>query len=113
MYDGTPLDGPSDYEYAIAARVGMGYPPVGPLTQAQDAEQTAYDAWCAEMESMCGVGISTGGHDPYGTSCDLPRGHDGPHEGPDFFGVGRLKWTGGGSCAGDPLPVHIIEHEEA
>jgi hypothetical protein len=62
------------------------------------------------LDSRCGVSITTGGFDPCGTSCDLDQGHEGPHEGPDFFGEGRLRWGGGGSCAGDPLPVRNLEH---
>lgn len=63
-----------------------------------------------ERANECGNSISTGGHDPYGTTCDLPHGHDGPHAGPDYFGEGRMTWEGGGSCAGDPLPVRNAQH---
>lgn len=66
--------------------------------------------------SMCGQPFTTGGFDPYGTSCDLKHGHEGPHEGDDPFGTGgRVQWEGGGSCAGDPLPqrnVKFIPKEE-
>lgn len=101
---------PSEYELALYQRVMMGYPPIGPLTEEQDREERGLQEYYEYMESRCGVGISTGGFDPYGTSCDLDHGHDGPHEGSDWFGVGRLRWTGGGSCAGDPLPFTIVEH---
>lgn len=105
---------PTDLDYAIAARVGMGFCPFGPLTQADQESVDAYDRWCADQEAeyerACGVGISTGGFDPYGTRCDLDRGHEPPHEGPDWFGCGRLRWTGGGMCAGDELPYSIVEH---
>lgn len=104
------MNEPSDLDYAIASRVGMNLPPIGPLTLEQHEGMEAYERYHDEMARMCHVGISTGGFDPYGTSCDLEGGHDGPHEGPDYFGVGRLRWTGGGTCMGDPLPVHIIEH---
>lgn len=77
-----------------------------------EIQDESYAAWQEAMERECGVGISTGGFDPYGTSCDLDRGHEGPHEGTDWFGVGRLRWTGGGMCAGDPLPFTIVEHSD-
>jgi len=104
---------PSDLDWAIAARVGMGHPPIGPLTREQDEEERSYEEFCAEQENMCSVGISTGGFDPYGTHCDLEHGHEGPHQGPDFFGDGRLVWKGGGTCVGDPLPFTILEHRRA
>jgi hypothetical protein len=112
MLEGTPWDR-DEYEYAIQSRVMMGHPPIGPLTQAQHDEEVGLEAYYASMENECGNSISTGGFDPYGTHCDLQHGHTGPHEGSDYFGEGRMTWTGGGSCAGDPLPVHIIEHTEA
>jgi hypothetical protein len=63
---------------------------------------------------VCGAQFVTGGPDPYGTSCDQPPGHypASKHEGDDpiFSEDGnRVRWTGGGSCAGDPLPVRDIE----
>lgn len=103
-------DEPSDLEWAIASRVMMHQPAIGPLTKEQQEAEDDYVRWNEEMERVCGCSISTGGFDPYGTSCDLERGHEGPHEGCDFFGVGRLRWTGGGSCVGDALPFTIVEH---
>ena len=68
------------------------------------------DEYYEWLESRCESGFTTGGHDPYGTSCDLERGHDGPHEGGDPFGnEGKVRWEGGGSCAGDPLPYRNVE----
>lgn len=105
------LTEPSDYDYAVVERLMMNLVPVGPLTRDEQEGLDAYEAHCAALMCECGVHISTGGFDPYGTSCDLDAGHDGPHEGPDFFGNGRLRWTGGGSCAGDALAYHVIDHD--
>lgn len=82
----------------------------------------AWDAMLAHEEEMdrvhdtqCNASLTIGpAHDPYGTSCDLSEAHvndDRPvvHAGPHPMGEGRIRWTGGGSVAGDPLPVHIIE----
>lgn len=106
MYDHT------DLEDAIMGRVMMGVCSFGPLTLAEHEGIEAYERYCTERENECGNSISTGGFDPYGTSCDLMHGHAGPHEGPDYFGEGRMSWEGGGSCAGDPLPVRNVEHIE-
>lgn len=77
-------------------------------------ERAMFDA----QERECGMSITYGPReDPYGASCDLPR-EDHPrdengkllHEGDDSLADGRIRWTGGGSAAGDPLPFHIVEH---
>ena len=62
------------------------------------------------LSTRCGVSISMGAaHDPYGTSCDLTVAHDGPHQGPNpFGGDDDIRWTGGGTCAGDRLPYVIV-----
>ena len=58
-----------------------------------------------ERPDTCTAEYVTGGHDPYGTECDLAPGHSGPHLGANpFGGKGRVEWSGGGSVAGDPLP---------
>jgi len=59
----------------------------------------------------CGVELVLGTVDPYGTACARQPGHDGPHEGPDPFGEKgyRVRWVGGGFCAGDRLPHSDIE----
>lgn len=79
----------------------------------------SYDAWVAEQNSQCGAPLTIGpAHDPYGTNCDLSVDHAGDqraageqvvHAGPHPMGDGRIRWTGGGSLVGDPLPFHIIE----
>ena len=78
---------------------------------AMDAEQDddpAYLAYRAEMDRMCGADYTTAGHDPYGTNCDLDKGHKGDHAGPDPMGNGgRITWTGGGWIAGDRVPAHV------
>jgi hypothetical protein len=71
-----------------------------------------YVKWSEDMEAKqereCGVGILFGPiHDPYGSSCELDRGHDGPHEGPGMVEDTTMRWTGGGSCDGDPLPFSL------
>lgn len=106
MYHGAMAD-------AILDRLNLNVCPYGPLTLAEHESVEAYERYYEERDNECGNSISTGGFDPYGTSCDLPQGHAGPHEGPDYFGCGRLRWEGGGSCAGDPLPVRNVEHMEA
>lgn len=73
-------------------------------------DDPAYLAWMEEQDNQCGRSLTMGpAHDPYGTACDLPAGHDGPHEGPHPVAEDeRLRWTGGGSCVGDPLPYHLV-----
>lgn len=65
-----------------------------------------------ELHLECTATYTTGGSDPYGTKCEEPGGHDGPHEGPHPLDeLSRLQWDGGGMCAGDPLPyrnVHTV-----
>lgn len=64
------------------------------------------------MRQLCGVELVLGSRqDPYGTSCDQPvHGSSTPHQADDPYGAnGRVRWFGGGSCAGDRLPVRRIE----
>lgn len=57
----------------------------------------------------CDAQYVTRGNDPYGTDCALSSGHAGPHRGADPFGSsGLIEWSGGGSCAGDPLPYRNV-----
>lgn len=67
--------------------------------------------------SVCGSELTLGAivpHDPYSTSCDLDPDHAMPHEGPDpFNSEHRMKWTGGGSIEGDPLPYRIVKMKES
>jgi hypothetical protein len=64
-----------------------------------------YEEFEAEMDKMCGRSVTLGpAHDPSGASCELDAGHSGPHRSPSPFGEGVYEWTGGGMCAGDPLP---------
>ena len=67
-----------------------------------------------EQPDECGAQLVTPGPDPYATSCDQPPGHypASKHDGDDpiFPGPGmRVRWQGGGSCAGDPLPFRDVE----
>jgi hypothetical protein len=65
-----------------------------------------YDKFLAEMERMCGRSVTLGGTDPYGATCEEEKGHSGPHRSPNpLGGDGFYEWTGGGMCAGDPLPI--------
>lgn len=66
------------------------------------------------MEDLCGRSITLGSRqDPYGASCELPIGHSGPHISPDPFGRdGHYEWSGGGTCAGDPLPIRSPRYVE-
>lgn len=75
-------------------------------------DDPAYEAYQAELARMCGRAVEYGtASDPSGTTCDQEAGHGGEHSGPDAFGEGRLFWTGGGYCAGDPLPVRGMRYE--
>lgn len=68
------------------------------------------DEW--DRPDECGVTYVTGpDHDPYASTCDLQPIHAGKHEGDDPLGsVGdRVRWNGGGSCAGDPVPCRDVE----
>lgn len=69
-----------------------------------------YDAYLAELERMCNRSYVMGPvHDPSATYCDRPKGHSGKHEGDSPFDDGRIRWNGGGSIEGDPLPVNDVE----
>jgi hypothetical protein len=76
-------------------------------------DNEAYELHLAEeakrLESQCGVELVLGKVDPYATACELPKNHFVKrHCGPSPFGEGFVLWDGGGSCAGDPLPVRDI-----
>lgn len=66
-----------------------------------------------DRPEICGSTLTVGTTDPSSTECDLKPGHypETSHEGDDPLGVEnlRVRWNGGGSCAGDPLPVTIVE----
>lgn len=70
-------------------------------------EDPAYLAWLEEQERLCQRTVTLGAaHDPYSASCELDTGHSGAHRSMSPFGDDRIyEWTGGGYCAGDPLPV--------
>lgn len=106
-----------DLGYVMAERASMGFPVIGPLREAQDAAYEAYLAWQDDQPEECGASYTTGpSWDPYGTSCDLEPGHDGPHEGLDPLPVvdgDRVQWQGGGMCAGDPLPYRDVKRIQA
>ena len=70
----------------------------------------------------CESGFSLGpDHDPYGVHCELDRSlHEKDergrtiHRGPNPLpapGQEIILWTGGGYCAGDPLPRTIVGYE--
>lgn len=62
-----------------------------------------------DRPDICGATYVTGGHDPYGTECDLARAHTGPHPGADPFGGDvHVEWSGGGSAGGGPLPYRDV-----
>lgn len=65
----------------------------------------------------CLAGYVTGGQDPFGTDCDNENpSHEGPHEGPDPIDPEsgrRVRWEGGGFCAGDPLPYRNVQYIDA
>lgn len=83
---------------------------------ASDADGCTCDpATCESAEAVtddgCPAEYVTGGHDPCGTSCDLPRGHDGAHQGSDpFDGDSTIEWRGGGTVAGDPVPYRDVRN---
>lgn len=71
---------------------------------------------------MCGSGFDMGpSWDPYGVHCELDRQlHQRDEKGSPLHqghnplpapGQEIVMWTGGGSCAGDPLPHHIVGYE--
>jgi len=65
-----------------------------------------HDEFLEELDRMCGRSVTLGSaHDPYGATCERDAGHSGPHRSPSPLGEGFYEWTGGGMCAGDPLPV--------
>lgn len=76
------------------------------LYDVPEDDDPAYAAFMAEMERMCGRSITLGIED--GASCELDSGHKGPHRGRSPFGDDFVEWTGGGMCAGDPLPVRDL-----
>lgn len=58
----------------------------------------------------CGATLVLGTTDPSSTECDLNIEHPDKHEGDDPLGCDmRVRWTGGGTCAGDRLPVGGLE----
>ena len=72
-------------------------------------QRLVVSAQFAEDDHYCGAGYTTGGHDPYGTSCELPRRHKGSHRGADPYGNGgQIEWEGGGMCAGDTIPYRNV-----
>ncbi len=87
-----------------------GNPPAAPTTMPDYDD--SYAAWCAEQERLCGRSLTLGASaDPYGVTCDKDRGHAGLHAGPDPISEDpdqRVCWSGGGTCAGDPLPVRNV-----
>ena len=74
---------------------------------------------CTCGGDQCDSGFSMGpAHDPYGVECEYIR-RDHPKDGNgQLLHVGLnplpapgkevIEWTGGGYCAGDPLPAHVV-----
>lgn len=62
----------------------------------------------------CGAPYKVGGSESFGSDCDNQDRNHYPatkHEGPCPFGTDqRVRWEGGGSCAGDPLPFRNVEY---
>ncbi len=65
--------------------------------EALAAETAAYEVWAVAREAECGAEHITGGADPYGMRCELPKGHYpgsqhmqsdafGPDSGPFYWG---------------------------
>jgi len=71
-------------------------------------DRAAYLAETAVEAQQCHASFATGpAFDPYLAICDRKDGHKGLHEGWEpVGGVERMRWTGGGSCMGERLPVH-------
>lgn len=62
--------------------------------------------------AICGKVLTVGKVNPSSTECDLhPEHADQFHEGDDPLGASdmRVRWIGGGSIEGDPLPVRNVE----
>jgi hypothetical protein len=78
----------------------------------------AHEAWCEEQMRLCSAEFTSGPReDPCGSMCDRGLGHapHTPHEAADpFAGPGdrmlRVSWSGGGMCAGDPLPPRDVQY---
>ena len=92
------------------------HPPHADAGPHDDPAAAAEPDWpddAQEDPPCCGAHYTTGGSDPYGTQCDGAVDHypDTPHEGPDPLGLAgeRVRWRGGGQCAGDPLPYQEVE----
>lgn len=64
--------------------------------------------WSEFEPEVCGIPVVFGGSDPSGAECDKSPGHGDDHEGDSPFGEGRVSWSGGGTCAGDALPVSNV-----
>lgn len=74
--------------------------------EADPFEDPAYLAYLEEMERQCGRDVVFGED---GASCSRDADHpEKTHRGPSPFGEGFVEWEGGGSCAGDPLPVRNV-----
>lgn len=92
-----------------------GNAPEGELLEAAreydlDVEEIQHDVWAdleaERFERLCNRTLLFGSGELYQADCDLDAGHDGPHEADAM--EGRVSWTGGGWCAGDPLPARNV-----
>lgn len=88
------------------------YMPLVEVLDDGEPESPEERAYWEQQAKLCHATYVTGpSHDPYGTECDLEKhGVDVKHEGPDpLGGPGRVRWHGGGSIEGDPLPTRDVE----
>jgi len=81
----------------LAEANGIDFAALSPEGREQLADEAAaYEAWAAAREAECGAEHTTGGSDPYGMRCELPRGHwpATQHQVSDAFGPGSgvYRW---------------------
>lgn len=79
----------------LAEANGINFAALSPEQREELASDAAgYAAWEAAREAECGAEYVTGGSDPYGMRCELPKGHAGQHTQSDAFGPesGPFTW---------------------
>ena len=84
----------------LAEENGINFAALSPEQREEMASEVAgYAAWEAEQiarEAECGAEFVTGGSDPYGMRCELPKRHAGQHLQSDAFGLGSGPFSWGG-----------------